>query len=159
MGSQVQDADGEMTNSTHRQCEDCSTSCSGQSSTFFFKRRRHFEERAAGHCPPVMNSRIRRGADSRLSHASQRSMPRGNSCGLCSTSCGCSHHSSCDRSCVGSCFMHRHARHACLGSMQHGKEHANVVQRQEQSYARLRNAPVSSCVSHSASVPGRLAQN
>ena len=156
VGSQAHAADGETTHDTHKQSEDCSSSSSGQTGSFFSSRRRHSGEMAASHCPPIMNKRIQTGADSRLSHASQRSIPNGNACGVCSISY--SHHSSCGGSCEGSCFMHRQARHACLGSMQHGKEHAKVVQRQAQPHARLRNAPVS-CVSRSASVPGRLAQS
>lgn len=166
VGSQVHEADGEMTNRTHRQSEDCSTSCSGQSGSFFFSRR-HLRERAAGHCPPVSGIQI--GADSRLSHVSQRSKGKGNSCDLCSISCGCSHHSSCDRSCShhsscgrscgGSCFMHRHARHDCLDSMRHDRvvtQHSSFERLQSQTW--MGKAPVSSCVSHSASASGRLAQ-
>lgn len=157
VGSQACGA-GQMTNRIHSQSGDCSSSFSGQTSGFFFSRRCN-GQRAAGNCCCAVNSRMTTGADSRFCHASKHSMLNSKSCGM---NCGCSHHSSSGRSCIGSSLLQRHAQHDCVSSLQHNRMvtlHASFVQR-AQSWIRPCVVPVHSHVSHNvASVPSRQVQN
>ena len=160
-GSQAHGA-MDMTGSTHCQSDSCSSSFSGQTSSFPFGSRHH-EQRAAGHCSGAVNSRTPTGADSGMSRVGQHSMTGSVSYGICSISCSCSQYSSSGRSCIGSCCMQRHARHDCVSSLQHNRIvtlYASSVQQQGQSRTRLCATPVRSHVRHNvASVPSGLLQS
>ena len=133
------------------------SSCSVHTISSFFSAR-SLGQKAAGQHPQHVSTRIPTGADSRLRHASLHS---GGSHDPCSMSCGCSHDTSLGRSCTGSCCMHGHVRHNCLGSGRFdmmATMPAGFAQQQAQFWKRQCKASSRDSAGHSASVPSRLVQ-
>lgn len=151
---------GCVVSSSYSQSDTCgSSSCTLQTSGFFFSNR-HLGHSATGSHPCSVNSWLQTGADSKKTHTSQQSVLSGRSCGSCSTSCGCSHHSSSGRSCVSSCCMPRHTQHDCFGTVLHSRifVHPRFVHQHERALALPCKASLCSSVPFSVSVPSKLVQ-